>query len=325
MFKKFNFTGLLFIQWTWMELRLWVRRVVKWNLRKITGLCELQRIAYGETPGAARSSNIERSLMMSRSSEIQKLISYLDRAANEGRFSASKSSNDLIISKAVKAVMQIKLIKPSVHQQFVISLEKCIQQIWSYRQLLNDLESLRTTSYNSENSEHEEKLIKLWKSLRPNEELSDRISRQWQEIGFQGDDPKTDFRGMGILGLENLLYFAIDYPEAARHVLSRSNHPRLGYSFAIVGINLTSMAINLFRDGSAKYHIYNTCQFGSHIETFHKFYCYLFLEFDKFWLSEKPRDVMEFGKIRDRFEKKIRVELSDLKVQFKLNVAVETI
>ncbi|XP_065557198.1 ELMO domain-containing protein 1-like isoform X4 [Artemia franciscana] len=302
MFKKFNFTGLLFIQWTWMELRLWVQRVVKWNLRKITGLCELQRIAYGETPGAARSSNIERSLMMSRSSEIQKLISYLDRAANEGRFSATKSSNDLIISKAVKAVMQIKLIKPSVHQQFVISLEKCIQKIWSYRQLLNDLESLRTTSYNSENSEHEEKLIKLWKSLRPNEELSDRISRQWQEIGFQGDDPKTDFRGMGILGLENLLY-----------------------SFAIVGINLTSMAINLFRDGSAKYHIYNTCQFGSHIETFHKFYCYLFLEFDKFWLSEKPRDVMEFGKIRDRFEKKIRVELSDLKVQFKLNVAVETI
>jgi len=31
---------------------------------------------------------------------------------------------------------------------------------------------------------------------------------------------------------------------------------------------------------------------------FHHFYCYLFVEFDKFWLSEKPRDVMEFNRIR---------------------------
>ncbi len=35
--------------------------------------------------------------------------------------------------------------------------------------------------------------------------LLSRITKQWQNIGFQGDDPKTDFRGMGILGLENLL------------------------------------------------------------------------------------------------------------------------
>lgn len=27
---------------------------------------------------------------------------------------------------------------------------------------------------------------------------------QMCEIGFQGDDPKTDFRGMGLLGLYNL-------------------------------------------------------------------------------------------------------------------------
>ena len=32
-----------------------------------------------------------------------------------------------------------------------------------------------------------------------------RVSKQWQDIGFQGDDPKTDFRGMGMLGLLNLL------------------------------------------------------------------------------------------------------------------------
>jgi hypothetical protein len=34
---------------------------------------------------------------------------------------------------------------------------------------------------------------------------SQRITKQWQDIGFQGDDPGTDFRGMGMLGLHNLM------------------------------------------------------------------------------------------------------------------------
>lgn len=33
----------------------------------------------------------------------------------------------------------------------------------------------------------------------PTKKLKARISKQWADIGFQGDDPKTDFRGMGIL------------------------------------------------------------------------------------------------------------------------------
>lgn len=37
-------------------------------------------------------------------------------------------------------------------------------------------------------------------------ELSSRISKQWQDIGFQGDNPATDFRGMGVLSLRCLLY-----------------------------------------------------------------------------------------------------------------------
>lgn len=46
--------------------------------------------------------------------------------------------------------------------------------------------------------------LQLWKFLKPDTPLASRISKQWCEIGFQGDDPKTDFRGMGLLGLYNL-------------------------------------------------------------------------------------------------------------------------
>lgn len=38
------------------------------------------------------------------------------------------------------------------------------------------------------------------------ETLSARKTRQWQELGFQGTDPATDFRGAGLLALETLLY-----------------------------------------------------------------------------------------------------------------------
>jgi hypothetical protein len=36
-------------------------------------------------------------------------------------------------------------------------------------------------------------------------QIKDRISNEWQEIGFQGSDPATDFRGAGYLGLKQLL------------------------------------------------------------------------------------------------------------------------
>jgi len=48
-------------------------------------------------------------------------------------------------------------------------------------------------------------LVQLWNSLQPDVALTGRISAQWTFIGFQGNDPATDFRGMGLLGLLNLL------------------------------------------------------------------------------------------------------------------------
>lgn len=40
-------------------------------------------------------------------------------------------------------------------------------------------------TYDSEDEEHEEKLNRLWKLLKPDEKLRDRKTDQWQEIGFQ--------------------------------------------------------------------------------------------------------------------------------------------
>ena len=47
-------------------------------------------------------------------------------------------------------------------------------------------------------------LLEIWKNLKPEEKLTHRISDQWISVGFQANDPATDFRGAGFLGLVNL-------------------------------------------------------------------------------------------------------------------------
>ncbi|XP_044762061.1 ELMO domain-containing protein 2 [Coccinella septempunctata] len=307
----------------WWFLTSYVRSVVKWFLRKTTGLCELQRICYGEVSGAPRILAVERSLNLSKSPQLKKLVSHLNDISDNLRLKGSNERE--ILTGAVSTVLLVKKINPRIHFQFVKNFSKCVEQIWGYRQLIAEIESLRTVSFDSENAEHEEKLLKLWKALMPDDKLASRICKQWQDIGFQGEDPKTDFRGMGILGLENLLFFATEYEAAARHVLSHSHHPAFGYCFAIVGINLTSMALQLVRSGDAKTYFYNNSKCLPSIRLFHQFYSFLFYEFDRYWLECEPADIMEFSSIRTKFENNIRNSLMDPRTVYKINIWIDTV
>lgn len=61
-----------------------------------------------------------------------------------------------------------------------------MEQIWGFSILKKTVEELRCTKYDSNNPLHEEKLLKLWTLLVPNENLESRVTKQWQYIGFQG-------------------------------------------------------------------------------------------------------------------------------------------
>lgn len=41
--------------------------------------------------------------------------------------------------------------------------------------------------------------LQLWNLMMPDTPLEERITKQWGDLGFQGKDPQTDFRGMGML------------------------------------------------------------------------------------------------------------------------------
>ncbi|XP_074026772.1 ELMO domain-containing protein 2 [Leptinotarsa decemlineata] len=307
----------------WWLFNFYLRPIVKWFLRKTTGLCELQRICYGEVSGTPRIKGVEHSLTMSKSHQIKQLLQHLNDIADNKRFIGANQRE--IVRGAVSTVLLVKKISPKVHYQFVSSFGKCVEQIWGYRQLVSQVEELRTIAYDGDNIEHENKLYELWEKLMPNEKLEGRITKQWQDIGFQGEDPKTDFRGMGLLGLENLLFFASEHQNPAQHVLSHSHHPVYGYCFAIVGINLTSLAWILLKDGSAKTYVYNTSGSVPSIRHFHQFYSFLFYEFDRFWLHCKPKDIMEFSTIKNRFESNLRISLQDPNSSYRIGVTVDNV
>ncbi|XP_053703499.1 ELMO domain-containing protein 1 isoform X1 [Synchiropus splendidus] len=295
---------------------LW--RTLKFVVRKLTGRCELQRICYKNKPGARRTLKIESSLRFSKNEMLQSALSvHPDK-----------------VEKMIDDIMSLKRIIHDTNPQLSVSLQASLLQIVGYRSLVGEVEKLRREAYDSENQEHEDMLVKLWKELRPDSPLSSRISKQWCEIGFQGSDPKTDFRGMGLLGLHNLLYFAEHDKATALQMLQDSLQPKhkstrrspsdnlpdweqknldkaIGYSFAIVGINLTDLTYSLLVSGALKTHLYNVAPELPTLEHFQQTFCFLMQEFQKFWLEEDPSDIMEFNRIRSKFHRRILKQLKN--------------
>ncbi|KAK6486540.1 ELMO domain-containing protein 1 isoform X1, partial [Huso huso] len=295
---------------------LW--RSLKFVLRKVTGRCELQRICYNNKPGARRTLKIVPVVSFSPTQLLQSAVSVHPDA----------------VEKTIEDIMTLKKINQDTNPQLGISLQASLLQIVGYRNLVVEVEKLRREPYDSENPEHEEILLKLWKLLRPDVPLKGRITKQWCEIGFQGDDPKTDFRGMGLLGLLNLVYFAEHDSVTALQVLHDSLQPNyrditkkdaskmsklewekkkfdkaIGYSFAIVGINITDLAHTLLVSGALKTHLYNVAPEAPALAHFQQTFCYLMQEFHKFWTEEDPCDIMEFNYVRTKFHKRILKQL----------------
>ncbi|KAF6022642.1 ELMOD1 [Bugula neritina] len=256
----------------------------KWILHKVKGQCELLRIQYEEQPGYSRTQRTERSLKNSKFTECHEVI-------------AKVSEHSL--SDRVSDVSLIKGVVYDKHPVFRRRFTECVERILGYTRLVDELERLRTEKY--EEGKHQQQLLNLWKTLKPDEPLSERYTRQWGDIGFQGTDPASDFRGMGLLGLLNLIYFSEEHCDVARQTVMHSNHPKYGYSFAIVGINLTEMCIRYMRSGLFKRHFYNLESANPTVQDFNELYCYVFVEFDKLWMKEKP-NIMQFNAMRDKYE-----------------------
>ncbi|KAG0356358.1 ELMO/CED-12 family-domain-containing protein [Gamsiella multidivaricata] len=174
-------------------------------------------------------------------------------------------------------------------------LQYALEKVASTHQLAREINQRAHTKYDSTNPAHERKLMLLWDLLQPQEKLKSRYTKQWTEIGFQGKDPATDFRGMGMLGLDDLIYYARYYPQSARHALECSHDEKSWYSFAIVGINITAFAVQTLRTRQLQYFLFLN---GTDRSIYHELYCYLFHRFNGYWTTLDPKpSIMDFERV----------------------------
>lgn len=87
----------------------------------------------------------------------------------------------------------------------------------------------------------------LWKTLRPGDKLKERMTTDWVKIGFQGKDPATDFRGGGILALDQLHKNVCLSEKKTKKKLLKiykdSQREECWFFFAVTGINITGKLV----------------------------------------------------------------------------------
>ncbi|CAN6978595.1 hypothetical protein BRARA_I04157 [Brassica rapa] len=182
---------------------------------------------------------------------------------------------------------------------------------------LQRLQSRMDVAYDSSIPHHQEALKDLWKLAFPEEELHGIVSEQWKEMGWQGKDPSTDFRGGGFISLENLLYFARSFPKSFQDLLRKQVGDRSvwEYPFAVAGINITFMLIQMLGLEAVKPQSIvgeTFLRFLSVNESaFDLLYCIAFKLMDQQWLSMHA-SYMEFNTVmkstRRQLEREIMVK-----------------
>ncbi|KAI3714090.1 hypothetical protein L1987_72680 [Smallanthus sonchifolius] len=156
--------------------------------------------------------------------------------------------------------------------------------------------------YDESRVEHQKALVELWNLAYPNVTLKGLVSDQWKEMGWQGVNPSTDFRGGGFLSLENLLFFAKTFPVAFRRLLLKQPGERAiwEYPFAVAGINISFMLTEMLELYLVKPRCQHCINFvkilGEDEDAFDLLYCIAFLMMDAQWLAMRA-SYMEFNEV----------------------------
>ncbi|GER38004.1 ELMO/CED-12 family protein [Striga asiatica] len=165
--------------------------------------------------------------------------------------------------------------------------------------------------------EHQDALRQLWRLSYPDRELPSLKSEAWKEMGWQGSDPSTDFRGGGFISLENLIFFAKKYPEAFQNLLHKRDGQRSEweYPFAVAGINISFMLVQMLDLQSGNPSTLAGQRFMEILSyddmAFDNLFCVAFKLLDAQWLAQRA-SYMEFNDVlkstRSQLEREMALE-----------------
>ncbi|KAL0290749.1 UNVERIFIED_CONTAM: ELMO domain-containing protein A [Sesamum calycinum] len=182
---------------------------------------------------------------------------------------------------------------------------------------LRNLKHRLSVPFDGTSSEHQDALRQLWRLSYPDRKLPSLKSEVWKEMGWQGSDPSTDFRGGGFISLENLIFFAKTYPEAFQNLLHKRDGKRSEweYPFAVAGINVSFMLVQMLDLQSGNPSTLAGHRFLELLRedemAFDNLFCIAFKLLDAQWLAKRA-SYMEFNDVlkstRSQLEREMALE-----------------
>ena len=180
---------------------------------------------------------------------------------------------------------------------------------------LRNLQQRLGVPFDGSRVDHQDALKLLWRLAYPDRELPPLKSELWKDMGWQGPDPSTDFRGGGFISLENLIFFAKKYPESFQRLLHKQDGNRADweYPFAVAGINISFMLTQMLDLQSGKPSSLAGIRFlkllGEDEMALDDLYCVAFQMMDAQWLVKRA-SYMEFNDVLKSTRTQLERELS---------------
>lgn len=125
----------------------------------------------------------------------------------------------------------------------------------------------------------------IYRFLRPEDGNSvQMIGSHWQNIGFQSNDPRTDIRGTGMLGVLQILWFAENYPNTLKAIYAHSLTKDYEFPLAIKLFEFSALVLSQLKTKK----IFYAC--NEHSSVFlacNKVYACLVIDYMKGYIQQK--------------------------------------
>lgn len=308
------------IAWAWSISHSITKVVQHWWY----GASEIERICDGKRPhNTFMSRHFARSLHASRKLQTCQKLVFFHRP-----FSLAVAVESIVVTKRLDR-----------NARFVLAnLNCCLRDLRVINVASRQLERQRKILFVASNRDHEALLERLWTGLLPEQRFPGPISEEWSLLGWQGTDPSTDLRGMGLLALDMLTHFATsEHQGDARRCLNLSIEPY--FPFAATSVVIASFCMDLllenrlhtiffdilhqsFADRQAAAAGDGRDMLGADgvtpdeaaqaqllINTFRDFFCKVYVKFCDAWTRAAPSSIMDFPRVFADFQKMQRNSL----------------
>ena len=132
---------------------------------------------------------------------------------------------------------------------------RCLLLVFNRQQTTNYL--INTSNVHVQDHVHLSMLRTIYRQLTSTTVDCPRYGDHWETIGFQGTDPSTDLRGVGVLGLVQATYL-VTTPEIlpfTQDLFSLSRSEGQEFPLLVLCLNITRISLHVLRDGLLNKHV----------------------------------------------------------------------